>query len=224
MDPWGRIMKLARAIRGAAPPEAEPSAPEPGSVRQEETGPRGIDRRQFPRFGVSVPVFISRPGETPMRALIRDISEGGCLLETEGAMTLGTNVAMAFLMKPHGFCRASGRVVRVTGTSGFGVKFSDINEGLLQFVATIAATPPQRRSEVIKQMMGSVLELDSNVQTREVQIHLGPSSHSDLVVMSRLSGKTIPEIVEELIEDWSRRNSRALQKARKRAAAGNPPA
>jgi hypothetical protein len=221
MDPWGRIRKLARAIRGAAPPQPESDA-KPTAVRQEETGPRGIDRRQYPRFTVSVPVFINRPGDTPMRALIRDISEGGCLLETEGAMPLGTNVAMAFLMKPYGFCRAAGRVVRVTGSSGFGVKFSDINEGLLQFVAIVAATPTQRRSEVITQMMGSTVELDSNVQTREVQIRLGPSSHSDLVVMSKLSGKSIPEIVEELIEDWSRRNSRALEKARKRAAAANP--
>jgi hypothetical protein len=217
MHAWRRIKEMAGALRRRAPPSAD-SGGVPAVADRELTGPNGAERRRHPRYAVSVPVFIGRPGDTPMRASIRDISEGGCLLETDSQVPLGTSVSLAFLMKPHGFCRAAGRVVRVMGTMGFGVKFTETNEGLVQFVSAVAALPPNERQEAIGRLMGSVLEVDSNVQSNELHIRLGPSSHADLLVMSRLSGKPITEIVEELIEDWSRKNSRRLGKARKRAA------
>src|SRR5437773_287118 len=93
------------------------------------------ERRAHPRYVLGIPVLVTtRDDPGGVRSLVRDISAGGCLIETENAVAVGSRMTLVFLVRPHGCCRGHGRVVRVTSTLGFGVQFSDVNEELRQLL------------------------------------------------------------------------------------------
>lgn len=118
------------------------------------------DRRVHPRYGLGVPVLVTAPDDPGgVRSFVRDLSAGGCLIETECAVAVGFGVAVAFLLKPYGLCRAVGRVVRVTSTRGFGVQFVETNQGFRELLAALADVPAERRAELLLASMGSVVEI-----------------------------------------------------------------
>ena len=100
------------------------------------------------------------PGEpTGVRGFIRDISKGGCLLDTEANVQVGARLSLAFLTRPGGHCHAVGCVVRVAENRHFGVQFSKVNMAFLGFVGSVSSASPEERVELIAAMRGSTIEI-----------------------------------------------------------------
>lgn len=107
------------------------------------------DQRAHPRtgFGLKVSLMLLREKQ-PIAATLENISEGGCYFTTRAPVREGAAVSVVFGLRPQGLCAASGRVVRVESSEGFGVKFNDINTYMREFVATLACTDEAARGEV----------------------------------------------------------------------------
>jgi hypothetical protein len=107
------------------------------------------EQRAHPRtgFGLEVSLMLLREKQ-PIAATLENISEGGCYFATRAMVKEGAAVSVVFGLRPRGLCAASGRVVRVEDTVGFGVKFNDINTYMREFVGTLACTAPESRGEV----------------------------------------------------------------------------
>jgi hypothetical protein len=107
------------------------------------------EQRAHPRtgFGLKVSLMLLREKQ-PIPAILDNISEGGCYFATIARVKEGAAVSVVFGLKPQGLCAASGRVVRLHGSDGFGVKFNDINNYMREFVSTLACTAPESRGEV----------------------------------------------------------------------------
>jgi hypothetical protein len=101
------------------------------------------------------------PGDPAgVRSFIRDISKGGCLLDTDAEVPVGATISLAFLGKPRSHCRAVGRVVRKgAGGSSLGVQFSQANMAFLAFVGFLGETAPESRGNLIAAMKGSTVEV-----------------------------------------------------------------
>jgi PilZ domain len=107
------------------------------------------DQRAHPRagFGLEVRLMLLREKQ-PIAATLENISEGGCYFATRAPVKEGAAVSVVFGLRPRGLCAASGRVVRVEASEGFGVRFNDINSYMREFVSTLARTEPEGRAEV----------------------------------------------------------------------------
>lgn len=107
------------------------------------------EQRAHPRtgFGLRISLMLLREKQ-PVSAVLDNISEGGCYFATRAVVKEGAAVSVVFGIRPKGLCAASGRVVRLHGSDGFGVKFNDINDYMREFVATLACTAPEARGEV----------------------------------------------------------------------------
>lgn len=102
------------------------------------------------------------PGEPGVRSFIRDVSKGGCLLETGAKLTLGATLSLAFLTKTGGHCHAVGRVVRMAELGQYGVQFSRVNMAFLGFVGSVSAASPEARLELIAAIKGSSVQIDAS--------------------------------------------------------------
>jgi hypothetical protein len=120
------------------------------------------ERRTHPRHGLGARTMVFARGEpSGVPALIRDISKGGCLLDTHAKVSVGTKLSLAFLCKPSGHCHAVGCVVRTDGESRFGVQFSKVNMAFLGFVGSVSSASPAGREELIAGMKGSTIEINA---------------------------------------------------------------
>jgi len=130
--------------------------PQPGEA------PAPGERRKHERLGVGAPTMVVLPGEQAgVRAFIRDISKGGCLLDTEANVQVGARLSLAFLSKPCGHCHAVGCVVRIEGNRRFGVQFSKVNMAFLGFVGSVSSASPEARESLIAAMRGSTIEINA---------------------------------------------------------------
>jgi len=107
-------------------------------------------------------MVVLRGEQSGARAFIRDISKGGCLLDTEAKVAVGSRLSLAFLSKPGGHCHAVGCVVRVADNRQFGVHFSKVNMAFLGFVGSVSAASPEGRVELIAAIRGSTIEIDAD--------------------------------------------------------------
>jgi PilZ domain-containing protein len=115
--------------------------------------------RRYQRHLLRVPVLIrTQDRRMPVRALVADISEGGCMIEAEDALVVGKEVSLAFFLRRYGLCGGGGRVVR-TGNSRFGVEFVKSNEALHQFLSMLRDAPPEQRKEVSKELKSVTIEI-----------------------------------------------------------------
>ena len=145
----GEGANAAAAGTGATTPEAG-KAPGPG------------ERRKEARLGLGAPTVVVRAGEASgVGAFIRDISKGGCLLDTDAPVTVGAKLSLAFLSKLCGHCHAVGCVVRAEDNHRFGVQFTKVNMAFLGFVGSVSAASPEKRGELIAAMKGSTIEIDA---------------------------------------------------------------
>jgi hypothetical protein len=150
------FQRLANRLKGASTQEEPPPATTAGS----DDARAPVERRKDVRLAVGVPTVVVLPGDpSGVRALIRDISKGGCLLDTTADVKVGALVSLAFLGRPKSHCRATGRVVRKAGTSGFGVEFSQANLAFVGFVGFLAAAAPESRGALMAAMRGSTIEV-----------------------------------------------------------------
>jgi hypothetical protein len=152
MWPFGR---LARSLKNASADDTS----------RADAGERRVpgERRKEARLGVGAPTMLMLPGEQAgVRAFIRDISKGGCLLDTEAKVRVGARLSLAFLCRPGGHCHAVGCVVRVADDRHFGVQFSKVNMAFLGFVGSVSAASPEARAELIAAMKGSTIEISAD--------------------------------------------------------------
>jgi hypothetical protein len=141
--------RLARGLKNASTSDAGEA-------------PAADERRKHPRQSFGAPTMVVLPGErSGVRAFIRDISKGGCLLDTEAKVQVGAKLSLAFLSKSGGHCHAVGCVVRVADNRHFGVQFSQVNMAFLGFVGSVASASPEGRVDLIAAMRGSTIEIDS---------------------------------------------------------------
>jgi hypothetical protein len=123
--------------------------------------PAPDERRKFARHGVGAPTMVVLPGQPGVRAFIRDISKGGCLLDTEARVPVGATLSLSFLIKPSSHCHAAGSVVRVSEDRHFGVHFTRVNMAFLGFVGAVSAASPEARAELIAAIKGSLIEVSA---------------------------------------------------------------
>ena len=150
--------RLAQGLRSWSH-HAGGSAP-PAGANGHATEPAAAERRKHRRHDVGAQTVVVLPGERQqVAALIRDISKGGCLLDTEAKVHVGARVSLAFLSRACGHCRAMGSVVRTAGEGAFGVEFSQVNIAFLGFVGSVSTASPEGRLELINAMKGSTVEI-----------------------------------------------------------------
>ena len=108
------------------------------------------ERRAHPREALGLRVAMSIAGlRYTVPAILDNISLGGCYFVAPVAqVTEGSTVSVAFAMKPSGWCKASGTIVRFRRGEGFGVKFDEINEAMHEFIMTLGCTSDEGRAEV----------------------------------------------------------------------------
>jgi hypothetical protein len=142
------------------PPPLAATSGEPANDKDQDKDKDPGERRKEVRLPVGAPTMVVLPGEPAgVRAFIRDISKGGCLLHTKAQVQVGAVVSLAFLGRPRSHCRAVGRVVRRADADGFGVEFSQANMAFLGFVGVLGTAPPESRGALIAAMMGSTVEV-----------------------------------------------------------------
>ena len=127
-----------------------------------KNAPAADERRRDARHGLGAPTVVVLPGQPAgVRALIRDISKGGCLLDTDAKVEVGTRLSLAFLSKLCGHCHAVGCVVRVADDRQLGVQFSQVNMAFLGFVGSVSSASPEGRAKLVAAMKGSTIEISS---------------------------------------------------------------
>jgi hypothetical protein len=118
---------------------------------------KNSDRRTAPRYRLSSPpeVEISRvEGGTPVKARLRDLSRGGCFVETDSSLPLGTELTVT-LKKSGDHVRAQARVVRALPNEGLALAFTSmegdgfriLDSWVSTFVATAWVAASRRRSQ-----------------------------------------------------------------------------
>src|SRR5687767_11476225 len=99
----GLFDRLARGWRRASAGDASPTAPVPEDGQTADLA----ERRKHERHGVGAPTMVVFSGQpSGVRAFIRDISKGGCLLDAQADLRVGSRVSLAFLSKVCGNCHA----------------------------------------------------------------------------------------------------------------------
>jgi hypothetical protein len=160
MWPFGRLVSRLKNAAARDGHRADPGTVATTSDAGE--GPAPGERRRHARLGVGAPTMVVLPGEqSGVRAFIRDISKGGCLLDIEATVQVGARLSLAFLSKSGGHCHAVGCVVRVAENRHFGVQFSKVNMAFLGFVGSVSSASPEGRNELIAAMKGSTIEINA---------------------------------------------------------------
>src|SRR5918995_6792394 len=85
------------------------------------------DRRAKPRLSVQLDA-VWQGGEERHSALVTDLSEGGCYLDTVGEVMAGEIVAFRVLLPDDDWLYLEGEVRHHRHGLGFGVRFVDLNE------------------------------------------------------------------------------------------------
>ena len=85
------------------------------------------DRRAKPRLRVSLDAMWDSSSEAAS-ALITDLSEGGCYLDSVGSVRLGEIVGFRVLLPDDDWLYLEGEVRHYGAGTGFGVQFVDLND------------------------------------------------------------------------------------------------
>ena len=108
------------------------------------------DRRSKPRLRVSLDAMWDSSTEA-QGALITDLSDGGCYLDTVGSVRLGEIVGFRVLLPDDDWLYLEGEVRHYGAGTGFGVKFVDLNDEQqekLRWLLKIAAEPGSESSSI----------------------------------------------------------------------------
>jgi hypothetical protein len=117
---------------------------------------KGSERRTNPRYRLSPPPeveILHAESGTPVEARLGDLSRGGCYLETDCLLPLGTEVTIT-LKKSEDQVRAQARVVRASLNEGLGLAFTSmegnefriLDSWLSAFVVTTWVVASRRRT------------------------------------------------------------------------------
>jgi len=89
------------------------------------------DRRSKPRLRVSLDAMWDSSTEAHS-AQVTDLSEGGCYLDSVGSVRLGEIVGFRVLMPDDDWLYLEGEVRHYGAGTGFGVKFTELNDEQLE--------------------------------------------------------------------------------------------
>jgi len=110
-------------------------------------GQAGQDQRQYPRFGLGLPVtLVFGERRQKIQGELQDISRGGCFFKSRVQVDLERRISVVLSDAAGRTFRASGRVVRTVAYKGFAVLFDD--EGSLavgEFITGLAPLAPEAR-------------------------------------------------------------------------------
>jgi len=115
------------------------------------------EQRTSPRYRLTSPPeveILHDESSTPVKARLGDLSRGGCYVETECLLSLGTEVTIT-LNKSGDQVRAQARVVRASPNNGLALAFTSmegdgfriLDSWLSTFVATTWVAASHRRSQ-----------------------------------------------------------------------------
>jgi hypothetical protein len=85
------------------------------------------DRREKPRLRVSLDAMWDSSTEAHT-ARVKDLSQGGCFLDSVGEVRLGEIVGFRVLMPDDDWLYLEGEVRHYSAGTGFGVQFVELNE------------------------------------------------------------------------------------------------
>ena len=118
------------------------------------------ERRQHRRLELDLPLTLLRPGsDEPVRARLRDISQGGCFFTAGSGVKTEGRITIDFVVLPRAICNATGRVVRGQGDGGFGVEFGATNDALQKFVTRLETASPDEREAVLARILDPEIHL-----------------------------------------------------------------
>lgn len=111
--------------------------------QEKQQQPTHKNRRHYPRMKCRVTIELHPvSGAGPLLGNLHDISLGGCFVETNAFLSVGTSLDLVFSIDD-GTLRARGNVLRIDPGVGVGVRFDDINREnrervprILEFVQT----------------------------------------------------------------------------------------
>jgi hypothetical protein len=107
----------------------------------------GAEQRQFPRFGLGLPVtLLFADRGLKVSGELQDISRGGCFFKSTAKVDLDRRVSIAFSLTSDKSCQARGQVIRTTAYKGFAVLFEEANESITDFIRDLAGLPLDRRA------------------------------------------------------------------------------
>jgi PilZ domain len=108
----------------------------------------GPEQRQYPRFGLGVPVtLVFTARGLSVAGELQDISCGGCFFKSSAIVDLDRRISLVLAAASSGWtCRASGRVVRTQAYTGFAVLFDDDGSRAVgDFIKAFAPLSQERR-------------------------------------------------------------------------------
>jgi len=119
------------------------------------------ERRQHRRLELDLPLTVVQPGsDEPIRARLKDISQGGCFFTVGSAVKADGRITIDFVVLPKAICNATGRVVRGDGgAGGFGVEFGATNDALQKFVARLESASAGEREAVLARILDPEIHL-----------------------------------------------------------------
>ncbi|HEY8924198.1 MAG TPA: PilZ domain-containing protein [Polyangia bacterium] len=118
------------------------------------------ERRQHRRLELDLPLTVVQPGSSePLRARLKDISQGGCFFTVGAAVKAEGRITIDFVVLPRAICNATGRVVRGRTGDGFGVEFGATNDALQKFVARLETASAGEREAVLARILDPEIHL-----------------------------------------------------------------
>ncbi|HEY2901023.1 MAG TPA: PilZ domain-containing protein [Polyangia bacterium] len=120
----------------------------------------GVEQRQYPRFGLGVPVTlvfsargVSADGE------LQDISRGGCFFKSTIKVDIHHKISVVFSSDRGQTWRASGSVIRTVAYRGFAVLFEEGTEPLDEVLQELARQPQESRAAFLTTILNPKIEI-----------------------------------------------------------------
>jgi hypothetical protein len=118
----------------------------------------GGEQRQYPRFGLGMPVKLLFSG-TEIGGELQDISRGGCFFKSAAKVEVDRKISIVFSLSRGNTCCARGHVIRTTAYKGFAVLFEDINESVYDFIRDLTGMPQDKRVTFLTSVLNPEIQI-----------------------------------------------------------------
>ena len=120
----------------------------------------GGEQRQFPRFGLGLPVklFFSDRG-LEVGGELQDISRGGCFFKSTAKVDIDRKISIVFSLNPGKICQASGHVIRTTAYKGFAVLFEEASDSISDFIHDLTVLPQDQRATFLTDVLNPQIQI-----------------------------------------------------------------
>jgi hypothetical protein len=120
----------------------------------------GEEQRQYPRFGLGLPVTLLFSGpDLRVGGELQDISRGGCFFKSAAKVDLDRKISLSFSLTSAKSCKARGQVIRTTAYKGFAVLFEEADESISDVIRDLAVLPPDRRAQFLTDVLNPEIKI-----------------------------------------------------------------